>query len=363
MRKGESSAEMSATVSVFDVSSLYANEQIYKSLGVGNTGGIRVKKDADGEVKRIALFTSIPTPRQLEENPYHDRMEGDTLIYTGAGKAGEQTVAGANARIREQQIKKFPIYAFIQVAGRRDTSVGIKRWGFLGLLEYMRGYQEQQVDSRNEKRMVWIFEFRVHSVPLNVSIARDGEIMRELLATSQDSNDADREVVPRVCETPETSGFDLIEIEDTRRQLLSYEPEQFEHVISNILRFSGFGKVDVTRYSQDGGIDINARLEWKTWPLRHLLTQVQAKRWLHTVGRKEVAELRGSLQPHAAGCIVTTSHFSRAAIAESMEPGKIPITVIDGYELARIVKSIDFGSKSLTQNGACVNSSYQRRRG
>ncbi len=336
---------MNETVTAFDVSSLYSNEQIYKALGVGNTGGVRVKKGADGEIKRIALFTSIPTARQIAENPYYDRMEGDTLIYTGAGKAGEQTVTGANARIIEQEIRRFPIYAFIQVAGRRDTSVGIKRWGFLGLLEYMRGYQEQQVDSRSVKRTVWIFEFRVHSAQMNVSIAKDREIMLELLATSQGANDADREVVPRVCEIPETSSLDLIELEDTRKQLLSYDPQQFEHVISDILRFSGFERVAVTRYSQDGGIDINARLEWKTWPLRHLLTQIQAKRWLHTVGRKEVAELRGSLQPHAAGCIVTTSHFSRAAIAESMESGKIPITVIDGYELARIVKAIDFGDK------------------
>jgi restriction endonuclease Mrr len=98
--------------------------------------------------------------------------------------------------------------------------------------------------------------------------------------------------------------------------------------------------VNVTRYSQDGGIDINARLDSRAWPLRHLLTQIQAKRWLHTVGRKEVAELRGSLQPHAAGCIVTTSHFSRAAAAESTETGKVPITIVDGYELARIVQSV-----------------------
>ena len=354
---------MNETVTAFDVSSLYSNEQIFKSLGVGNTGGVRVRKNIDGSIKCIALFTSIPTARQIAENPYHDRMEGDTLIYTGAGRAGEQTVTGANARIIEQQVKKFPIYAFIQVAGRRDTSVGNKRWGFLGLLEYMRGYQERQVDARNEKRTVWIFEFRVYSTPLNVTVARDREIMEELLASSQGANDDDREVVSRVCEPTEAASSGLIELEDTRKVLLSYDPEQFEHVISYILRFSGFEKVDVTRYSQDGGIDINARLERKTWPLRHLLTQIQAKRWLHTVGRKEVAELRGSLQPHAAGCIVTTSHFSRAAITESVEPGKIPITVIDGYELARIVKSIDFGDKHLTLNGECANSSYQRRRG
>ena len=331
---------MENKVTFFDVSSRYSNEQIFKSLGVGNTGGVRVKKGSDGEVKRIVLFTSIPTARQVAENPYHDRMEGDTLIYTGAGKSGEQTVTGANARVIEQQDKKFPIYAFVQVAGRRDSSVGVNRWGFLGLLEYMRGYQERQVDSHNEKRTVWVFEFKVHLSPTRVPVAIDHEIMKDVLEASQGCNDEDREVVSSVCETTESTDLDLAVLEDTRKQLLAYDPKQFEHVVSDILRFSGFERVEVTRYSQDGGIDINARLGRRLWPLRHLLTQVQAKRWLHTVGRREVAELRGSLQPHAAGCIVTTSHFSRAAVAESVEPGKIPITIVDGFELSRIFRFV-----------------------
>jgi restriction endonuclease Mrr len=75
-------------------------------------------------------------------------------------------------------------------------------------------------------------------------------------------------------------------------------------------------------------------LDASVWAVQNLLVQIQAKRWLHTVGRKEVAELRGSLQPHAAGCIVTTSQFSCAALVESRAPGKVPITVINGLELA-----------------------------
>ncbi|MBC7821024.1 MAG: restriction endonuclease, partial [Planctomycetaceae bacterium] len=95
--------------------------------------------------------------------------------------------------------------------------------------------------------------------------------------------------------------------------------------------------VEVTRYSQDGGIDVNARPGLSVWPIRHLFVQVQAKRWLHTVGRREVAELRGSILPHAVGCIVTTSHFSRAAIEESSNAGKVPIALIDGHELASLI--------------------------
>ena len=331
---------MSEIYTSFSITSRYSNDAIYTSLGVGNTGGVRVKKFPAGEVQRIAVFTSIPTARQLAENPYHDRLEGDILIYTGTGKAGEQTVSGPNARIIEQERQKFPIYAFIQVGNRRDTAIGAKRWGFLGLLEYLRRYQEEQIDSRGEKRTAWVFEFRVHTNPATVPLAEDAEIMRELIHAAPPNNDADKEVISHIINDAEHDAIDKAAIENTRKQLLACAPERFEHIISDILLRSGFDDVSVTRYSQDGGIDINARLDKKAWPLRHLLTQIQAKRWLHTVGRKEVAELRGSLQPHAAGCIVTTSHFSRAAVAESTETGKVPITIVDGYELARIVQSV-----------------------
>ncbi|MDR1804352.1 MAG: hypothetical protein LBQ94_12185, partial [Treponema sp.] len=105
----------------FSITARYSNEEIYKSLGVGNTGGIRIKKTPKGEIRRIVIYTSIPTARQIAENPYHDRLEGDILIYTGAGKAGEQSVTGYNARIIEQEVRQFPIYAFIQIGSRRDT--------------------------------------------------------------------------------------------------------------------------------------------------------------------------------------------------------------------------------------------------
>jgi restriction endonuclease Mrr len=94
-------------------------------------------------------------------------------------------------------------------------------------------------------------------------------------------------------------------------------------------------------YSQDGGIDVNAFAGQLMWPIRDLLVQVQAKRWLHTIGRKEVAELRGSLQPFARGAVVTTSYFSRAAVAEAQKVGKNPIVLVDGYSFASLVKSLN----------------------
>ncbi len=51
----------------------------------------------------------------------------------------------------------------------------------------------------------------------------------------------------------------------------------------------------------------------------------------------EIANLRGSLQPFARGAIVTTSHFSKAAMREASEQGKLPIVLVDGYSFAALV--------------------------
>ena len=262
------------------------------------------------------------------------------LIYTGAGKEGDQTASGVNARIAQQRNSLFPIYGFVQIAGRRDSSIGNKRWAFLGLLQYARSFREKQIDSRGEWRNVFVFELLIHSEPSVIQKDFDSQQMSEIVARHPlDEPSDDGEVV-----TPSSIAVvtcDLSHIEPIRRKLLAFEPRQFEHVIENLLAQSGFDQIEVTRYSQDGGIDLNARPGVRSWPIRNLLIQVQAKRWLHTVGRKDVAELRGSLQPHAAGCIVTTSHFSRAALTESSAPGKVPILAIDGYELANIIATLN----------------------
>jgi len=328
---------VSATLDSFEIGKLYSNEEIYRSLSVGNAGGVRAKTDQSGKVERLVVMTSVPSARQARENPYHDRIEGDILIYTGAGREGNQSVSGPNARIVEQATTSFPIYGFILMGSRRDPKLTKKRWAFLGLLEYLRCYRERQIDAKGEWRNAWVFELRVHSAKKSIHKADEHRAMADVLANRRSDVDQEREVVNP---EPSSRGKDFVLLESVRRRLLTYEPRQFEHFVNDLLLQSGFQQVEVTKYSQDGGIDVNARPGQRSWPISHLLVQLQAKRWLHTVGRKEVAELRGSLQPHAAGCIVTTSHYSRAALTEAIAPGKVPISLIDGYELASLVSSL-----------------------
>lgn len=283
-------------------------------------------------------MTSVPSAKQLLENPYHDRIEGDVLVCTGAGRLGHQELAGPNARIVQQQGEEFPIYGFMLLESRRGGKLGPKRWAFLGLLEYLRHYPEKQLDSSGATRLAWMFEMRIFQGAGTVCVSSDKSLMQKLIEDSHAS-------MPHTAEEREvTDAFDddplvaeKLNNENIRRKLLSYGPNQFEFVLKELLTQSGFARVEVTKYSQDGGIDVNAYPGALSWPIRDLLVQLQAKRWLHTVGRKEVAELRGSLLPHARGCIVTTSHYSKAAIIESRADGKAPIVLINGNDLANII--------------------------
>jgi restriction system protein len=191
-------------------------------------------------------------------------------------------------------------------------------------------------------RQVWVFELQIHRTPEVVPTLNDQEISSRLLLDSRTKSDAteeDREVdsgSPGQNEDKEDKQA-LIVIEEVRSRLLMTTPRQFELVVQEMLLKSGFERAEVTRYSQDGGIDVNAFAGRDMWPIQNLLLQVQAKRWLHSVGRKEVAELRGSLQPFARGAVVTTSHFSKAAIREASEPGKNPIVLLDGQRFAALI--------------------------
>lgn len=292
----------------------------------------------------MVIMTAVPNARQVAENPYHDRVEGEVLVYTGAGREGDQTLAGMNKRIPQQVQSGFPVYGFTAVASRRDRSVGRKRWEFLGLLEYLRHYREAQLDVRKNLRSVWLFELFVHADPSIVPVANERQLTTELVAAGKalaSGMPGDREIGGSSSgDTAVCEASDAVAVESERSRLLTVSPSEFEHIVRNVLIRTGFERVHVTRYSQDGGIDVDAFAGKGMWPLRDLRLQVQAKRWLHTVGRKEVAELRGSLQPFARGAVVTTSHFSRAAIVEANDVGKNPITLVDGYSFARLTRAI-----------------------
>jgi len=322
------------------VGQLYSNEEIFKSLKLSNAGGIRLSL-RDKTVLRAAIMTSVQDFHGTGENPYRDRLEGGILTYTAAGKLGQQTLAGVNNRLIEQRTFNFPIHGFVLVASRRDKVVGPKRWKYLGLLEYLRHYSDTQLDADGKVRKVWLFEFKIHQEQKVLPLALEGAISSRMLVASRlmAAENSDDDIID---ESSRQQTENIERIEQVRGRLLAMEPRKFEFFVKDLLLHCGYSNVCVTKFSADGGVDVNARAGGRIWIFENTLVQVQAKRWLHSVGRKEVAELRGSLQPFAMGAVITTSHFSKAAINEAGEDGKNPITLVDGFRLSRVVLEENF---------------------
>jgi HJR/Mrr/RecB family endonuclease len=189
-------------------------------------------------------------------------------------------------------------------------------------------------------RKVWVFEFRIHPEPSLVQVEFDQRLMAKLLHESRKKNPVNEDERVIASENSDIkSEIDPVHVEAVRSKLLNVDPQRFEYLLRDLLAKTGYAQIEVTQYSQDGGVDLNAHTlqPRQLWAMGDWLVQIQAKRWIHTVGRKEVAELRGSLKPFALGTIITTSHFSKAAILESKETGKNPIHLVDGYDLSRTI--------------------------
>lgn len=328
----------------FTINALYSHEEIFRSLGVGNAGGVRFLVGNDGTTRRAVLFTSVPDGKLLSENPYQDRIEQDVLIYTAQGRKGDQGFGGQNQRLLQHGVEKYPIYCFQLICSRRNRSIGIKRWRFLGFLFGLRRYKERQIDISGVVRSACVFEFSIISDFGTVIISEDQLLAQGIYSAFEKTNSLSYSESETPIQTNAYSwngeSFNVDELERVRSQMLNLHPSRFEFLVKNALENSGFTNVSTTRYSKDGGIDVDAYAGEQHWVLNRLHLQVQAKRWIHTVGRKEVAELRGSLGRFARGALITTSQFSKSALDEAYDTEKLPIAMIDGYDFARIIKGL-----------------------
>jgi hypothetical protein len=234
----------------FKVGETYTNDQIRFSLDLENLGGIRPALDAQGNLRHVAIMTAAEDSGRLSsENPYHDRIEGGVLIYTAQGREGDQALAGRNKRLLEQYASPTPFFGFV--------NIGRQIYRFLGLLELLRHYQENQSDTRGNLRKVWLFEFRIHQTPDVVPINEALSISASILAESRRVNplgSPEREIAPIPEGDEEVTEQTAANVEAVRARLFQFSPHEFEHFIKVVLERSGFVNVSVTRASGDGGL-------------------------------------------------------------------------------------------------------------
>lgn len=120
-----------------------------------------------------------------------------------------------------------------------------------------------------------------------------------------------------------------------RSRLQQMEPRKFENLVKALLDEMGLEETSVTSYSGDSGIDVRGNLNAEN--LSEINVAVQAKRWKSNVGPKIVRELRGSLQVHEHGIVITPSDFTASAQTEADEPGKTHISLINGNQLVELL--------------------------
>lgn len=319
------------TLHSFAVGENYTNDQIRLSLDLENLGGIRPSLDSSRNLRHVAIMTAAGEAGKIPaENPYQDRIEGNVLLYTAQGRHGDQTLTGRNKRLIEQYGAPIPIFGF--------ANTGRQTYRFLGMLELLRHYQESQADAKGTLRTVWLFEFRIHDRPEVVSVENAPAISAALLTESRRGDPLgswDREIEPLV-QTTQQIGT-TAEIEKVRARMLQFAPYDFERFIKRVLECSGFVKVSVTRASGDGGVDVNAFVDESNEFFAGTHVQAQVKRWRHAVGSPEINGFRGALSITAKGVFVTTSLFTRAALAEARHASKPSIALIDGERLAGLV--------------------------
>lgn len=310
---------------------VYTNDQIYKFFGVSNAGGIRPSIGEKGKLDFVILMTTKEGANYKFVNPYSDKIEDGILVYTGAGSAGDQQLSGVNKRITEQFENPVPIIFFIKEAR------GVIR--FIGYLLLLRHFEDYQLDSYKSVRKVQVFEFKIL------------ENIQPLIKSSFKKNFSEHYIDFKLkvdknelqIFEPQTIEFNmemLVEKETLRNKLLSINPYEFEETIASLVRHTGFINVEVTKKSGDGGIDIKANLEHHFSPEIEFFFQV--KRWRHSVGRPDIANLRGSIGYNNFGVMISTSHFTKSAISEANADEKKPINLIGIDLLHTIIKTTDF---------------------
>jgi restriction system protein len=125
------------------------------------------------------------------------------------------------------------------------------------------------------------------------------------------------------------------------KKLLNMEPSAFESLIGELLIAIGFEDVEVTSRSADGGIDVRGTLV--VGEVIRTKMAVQVKRWQKNVQSPTVQQVRGSLGAHDHGLIITTSNFSSGAREEARRANAIPVALMGGEQLLRLLVENNLG--------------------
>ena len=125
-------------------------------------------------------------------------------------------------------------------------------------------------------------------------------------------------------------------------ELRQLTPRAFEHFCRQFLTHLGFRSVEVTKQTQDGGLDGYGDFRQGAISIK---SAFQAKRWTDTaIGRPEIDRFRGAIQgDYDHGVFLTTSRFTRDAKQAAYKKGAITVLLLDGDAIAEILIERNLG--------------------
>lgn len=130
-----------------------------------------------------------------------------------------------------------------------------------------------------------------------------------------------------------------------RKGLLDLNARQFEQRVGLLLKDLGWGNVNVTGGSGDGGVDVQAIHEGQKWV-------VQCKRYAvgNRVAPNDVRALIGTIELEKAdgGLLVTTSYFTPQGYRHA-KAARYRIDLWDGKTLAGKIKHVEAAKRTVEQ--------------
>ena len=136
-------------------------------------------------------------------------------------------------------------------------------------------------------------------------------------------------------EMNEVLGNELLEL------IMDKEPAFFEKVVVELIAAMGYGKGKVTSRSHDGGID--GLVSTDELGFRPIYTQAKRYGKDNSVGRPMLQSFVGALNGARNGVFITTSTFTKDAIAYAQNYPNATISLIDGRRLADLMIKYNLG--------------------
>ena len=223
-------------------------------------------------------------------------------------------------------------------------------------LAWARTYLKKYGLIDNSSRGVWV----VAPNKRDVESFDPQDVVREVRDQHRRAKECHRNEEPEVVDD-----VDVPEESESWRQQLhkllteEVDPSAFERLAQRILRESGFIHVEVTGRSGDGGIDGKGIVRVSGLLSFHVI--FQCKRYTGSVSASHVRDFRGAMVGRAdKGLFITTGTFTRDAIREATRDGAPPLDLIDGEQLADMLKELRLGISTEVVERVTIDEAWYR---